>query len=139
VEGVFAMLGRLDEFGLRRTTRAAARLVTAFLDDDVVSAESKGAGVTVDQLVAAAGAVYDHVFVVGANDGVLPGRVVDDLVLTRAMGPEPLGVLTGPGNQPVRDRRGFFAALDGASAGVTITHARWDVRAGGARYPSSLI
>ncbi|MBI5088520.1 MAG: PD-(D/E)XK nuclease family protein [Actinobacteria bacterium] len=139
VEGVFAMLGRLDEFGLARSTRAAARLVTAFLDDDVVSAESKGAGVVVDQLVAAAGAVADHVFVVGANDGLVPGRVADDLVLTHALGPEPLGVLTGPGNRPVRDRRGFLAALDGASCSVTITHARWDIRSGGASYPSSLV
>jgi RecB family exonuclease len=139
VEGVFAMLAQLDEFGLAHSIRAAARLVTAFLDEDVVSAESKGAGVTVDQLVGASGAVYDHAFVVGANDGLVPGRVVDDLVLTRSMGPEPLGVLTGPSNRPVRDRRGFFAALDGAGSSVTVLHARWDVRAGGAMYPSSLI
>jgi RecB family exonuclease len=139
VEGVFSLLGQLDRFGLTRTTRAAARLVSAFLDDDVISAESKGAGVVVDQLVGASGAVFDHAFVLGANDGLLPGRVVDELVLTRALGPEPLGVLTGPSNRPFRDRRGFFAALDGAAHSVTITHARWDVRAGGALYPSPLV
>lgn len=139
VEGVFSLLGQLDRFGLSRSPRAAARLITAFLDDDVVSAESKGAGVAVDHIVAASGAVADHIFVVGANDGLLPGRVADDLVLTRAMGPEPLGVLTGPSNRPVRDRRGTLAALDGAQHSVTVTHARWDVRAGGALYPSSLL
>lgn len=139
VEGVFPMLAQLDRFGLARSTRAAARLVTAFLDDDVVSAESKGTGVVVDQLVGASGAVYDHAFVVGANDGLLPGHVADDLVLTRALGPEPLGVLTGPSNRPVRDRRGFLAALDGARHSVTVVHARWDVRAGGAMYVSSLV
>lgn len=139
VEGVFSMLAQLDRFGLARSTRAAARLITAFLDDDVISAESKGAGVVVDQLVGASGAVYDHAFVVGANDGLLPGRVADDLVLTRALGPEPLGVLTGPSNRPVRDRRGFLAALDGAQHSVTVLHARWDVRAGGAMYPSPMV
>jgi RecB family exonuclease len=139
IEGLFPMLARLDEFGLRLGVRAAARLVSAFLDDDVVSTESKGAGVVVDQLVGAAGAVYDHVFVLGANEGLVPGRVRDDLVLRRADGPEPLGVLTGPSNRPIRDRRGFLAALDGASRSVTVTHARWDVRAGGALYPSPLL
>jgi RecB family exonuclease len=139
VEGVFPMLAQLDRFGLTRSTRAAARLVTAFLDDDVISAESKGAGVVVDQLVGASGAVFDHAFVVGANDGLLPGRVADDLVLTRALGPQPLGVLTGPSNRPVRDRRGFLAALDGAGTSVTVMHARWDVRAGGAMYLSPLV
>ena len=135
VEGVFSLLGQLDRFGLARSHRVAARLITAFLDDDVISAESKGAGVVVDHIVAASGAVADHIFVVGANDGLLPGRVADDLVLTRAMGPEPLGVLTGPSNRPVRDRRGMLAALDGALHSVTVTHARWDVRAGGALTP----
>ena len=139
VEGVFASLAEIDQFGLALRTATAARLVTAFLDGDVVTAESKGAGVFVDQVVGAAGAIFDHAFVVGANDHLLPGRVADDLVLTRQHGAEPLGVLTGPANRPLRDRRGLFAALDGATSSVTVTWARWDIRSGGDLYPSQLL
>lgn len=139
VEGLFAVLADVDQFGLPLRNTTLSRLVTAFLDTDVITAESKGAGVFVDQLVGATGAVFDHVFVVGANDHLLPGRIADDLVLTRAHGAEPLGVLTGPANRPLRDQRGLLAALDGAGAGATVLHSRWDVRSGGQLYPSPLI
>jgi hypothetical protein len=139
VESVFATLAEIDQFGLALRTTTAARLITAFLDGDVVTAESKGAGVFVDQIVGATGAIFDHAFVVGANDHLVPGRVADDLVLTRQHGAEPLGVLTGPANRPLRDRRGLFAALDGATTSVTVTCARWDIRAGGDLYPSPLV
>ena len=139
VEGLFSVLADIDQFGLPYRTSTLARLVTAFLDTDVVTAESKGAGVFVDQIVGAAGAVADHVFVLGMNDHLVPGRVADDLVLTRAHGPEPMQVLTGPANRPLRDRRGVMAALDGAASSVTLLHSRWDVRSGGELYPSPLI
>ncbi|MFM2072542.1 MAG: hypothetical protein RLZZ623_2805, partial [Actinomycetota bacterium] len=139
VEGVFALLADVQQFGLPLRTSTLVRLVTAYLDTDVVTAESKGAGVFVDQIVGAAGAVFDHAFVVGVNDHLMPGRVADDLVLTRHHGAEPLGVLTGPANRPLRDRRGFLAALDGAAQSVTLLHARWNVRSGGELYPSPLI
>ena len=139
VEAVFATLAEIDEFGLALRSPTVARLVTAFLDTDVITAESKGAGVFVDQIVGATGAVYDHVFVVGGNDHLIPGRVADDLVLTRQHGAVPLGVLTGPANRPLRDRRGLLAALDGASHSVTVTWSRWDVRSGGDLYPSPLL
>ena len=139
VEGVFATLAEIDQFGLALRTSTAARLVTAFLDGDVITAESKGTGVFVDQIVGATGAIFDHAFVLGANDHLLPGRVADDLVLTRQHGAEPLGVLTGPANRPLRDRRGVFAALDGATHSVTVTWSRWDVRSGGDLYPSPLL
>ncbi|MEK7426909.1 MAG: PD-(D/E)XK nuclease family protein [Actinomycetota bacterium] len=139
VEGLFAMLAEVDQFGLPLRTSTLVRLVTAFLDTDVVTAESKGAGVFVDQIVGAAGAVFDHAFVLGVNDHLLPGRVADDLVLTRHHGAEPLGVLTGPANRPLRDRRGLLAALDGATHSVTLLYARWDLRSGGQLYPSPLI
>lgn len=139
VEGVFGVLAEVDGFGLPYRVRTLVRLVTAFLDTDTVTAESRGAGVFVDQVVGAPGAVVDHAFVLGANDHLLPGRVGDDLVLTRAHGAEPLGVLTGPSNRPLRDERGFLAALDGATESVTITWSRWDLRAGGALYESPLV
>ena len=139
VEGLFAVLADVDQFGLALRPSTLSRLVSAFLDSDVVTAESKGAGVFVDQLVGATGAVFDHVFVVGANDHLLPGRIADDLVLTRAHGAEPLGVLTGPANRPLRDQRGLLAALDGATTAATVLHSRWDVRSGGELYPSPSI
>jgi len=139
LEGVFALLAEIDQFGLPLRTTTLGRLVGAFLDSDVVTTESKGAGVFVDQIVGATGAVFDHAFVVGANDHLLPGRVADDLVLTRQHGAEPLGVLTGPANRPLRDERGLLAALDGATTSVTVTWSRWDVRAGGELYPSPVL
>jgi ATP-dependent helicase/nuclease subunit B len=60
-------------------------------------------------------------------------------VLTRQHGAEPLGVLTGPANRPLRDRRGLFAALDGAASSVTVTWARWDIRSGGDLYPTPVL
>lgn len=139
VEGVFALLAEIEQFGLPLRTSVLARLLEAFLDTDVVTTESKGAGVFVDQVVGATGAVFDHAFVLGANDHLLPGRVADDLVLTRQHGAEPLDVLTGPANRPRRDERGLLAALDGASESVTVTWSRWDVRAGGDLYVSPLL
>ncbi|MCB0998986.1 MAG: PD-(D/E)XK nuclease family protein [Ilumatobacteraceae bacterium] len=139
LEGVFAVLAEIEQFGLPLRTSVLVRLVEAFLDTDVVTSESKGAGVFVDQIVGATGAVFDHAFVVGANDHLLPGRVSDDLVLTRHHGAEPLGVLTGPANRPRRDERGLHAALEGATESVTLTWSRWDVRSGGDLYPSPLI
>lgn len=139
LEGVFGVLAEIEQFGLALRTSTLARLVAAFLDTDVVTTESKGAGVFVDQIVGATGAVFDHAFVLGANDHLLPGRVADDLVLTRLHGAEPLGVLTGPANRPLRDERGVLAALDGAAESVTVTWARWDVRSGGDLYPSPLL
>ncbi|MEX0846807.1 MAG: PD-(D/E)XK nuclease family protein [Ilumatobacteraceae bacterium] len=139
LEALITELSDIDVVGLPFTVRTLQSLVSAGLDLDVVTAESKGAGVVVDQVVGGAGIVVDHVFVVGANDHLLPGRVVDDLVITRQHGPEPFGVLTGPANRPLRDRRGLLAALDGAGVAVTITHARWDVRSGGDLYVSRLV
>jgi hypothetical protein len=139
IEALVIELSEIDAVGLPFTVRTLQSLVSAGLDLDVVTAESKGAGVVVDQIVGGAGVVVDHVFVVGANDHLLPGRVVDDLVITRQHGPEPFGVLTGPANRPLRDRRGLLAALDGAGSQVTITHARWDVRSGGDLYVSRLV
>ena len=136
---MFGVLAEIEQFGLALRTSTLARLVAAFLDTDVVTTESKGAGVFVDQIVGATGAVFDHAFVLGANDHLLPGRVADDLVLTRLHGAEPLGVLTGPANRPLRDERGVLAALDGAAESVTVTWARWDVRSGGDLYPSPLL
>lgn len=131
LEGVFGVLGEIEQFGLPFRTATLGRLVDAFLDTDVVTTESKGAGVFVDQIVGATGAVFDHAFVLGANDHLLPGRIADDLVLVRQHGAEPLGVLTGPANRPRRDERGLLAAIDGATASVAVTWARWDVRSGG--------
>ncbi len=139
LEGVFGVLAEIEQFGLPLRTATLVRLVSAFLDSDVITTESKGAGVFVDQIVGATGAVFDHAFVLGANDHLLPGRVADDLVLTRAHGAEPLGVLTGPANRPLRDERGMLAALDGAAESVTVTWSRWDVRSGGDLYPSPLL
>ncbi len=139
LEGVFGILAEIEQFGLSLRTTTLARLVDAFLDTDVITTESKGAGVFVDQIVGATGAVFDHAFVLGANDHLLPGRVADDLVLTRNHGAEPLGVLTGPANRPLRDERGMLAALDGAAVSVTVTWSRWDVRSGGELYPSPLL
>jgi ATP-dependent helicase/nuclease subunit B len=136
LEGVFGVLGEIEQFGLPFRTATLGRLVDAFLDTDVVTTESKGAGVFVDQIVGATGAVFDHAFVLGANDHLLPGRIADDLVLMRQHGAEPLGVLTGPANRPRRDERGLLAAIDGATASVTVTWARWDVRSGGELYVS---
>ena len=139
LEGVFAVLAEIEQFGLPLRTSVLTRLVDAFLDTDVVTTESKGAGVFVDQIVGATGAVFDHAFVLGANDHLLPGRIADDLVLTRHHGAEPLGVLTGPANRPRRDERGLYAALDGATESVTVTWSRWDIRSGGDLYPSPLL
>ncbi len=139
VESLLTELGEIDGLGLPFSLRTLRDVVEAGLDADVATSESKGAGVLVDQVVGGAGMVADHVFVVGANEHLLPGRPPDDLVLTAEHGPEPLGVLTGPSNRPLRDRRGFDAALDGAGASVTVTFARWDVRAGGELYPSPLL
>jgi ATP-dependent helicase/nuclease subunit B len=139
VEGVFARLAEIDAVGLPYRTSTMARLVEAFLDTDVVTTESRGTGVLLDQLVAAPGVVADHIVVVGANDGLVPGPVADDLVLTRDLGPEPFGVLTGPADRPRRDRRGLLAALDGAAESVTVTWARHDMRRGGAMYRSALL
>ncbi|MFN8021506.1 MAG: PD-(D/E)XK nuclease family protein [Acidimicrobiales bacterium] len=139
LEGVFGVLAEIEQFGLPFRTATLARLVDAFLDTDVVTTESKGAGVFVDQIVGATGAVFDHAFVLGGNDHLLPGRIADDLVLVRGHGAEPLGVLTGPANRPRRDERGLLAAVDGATASVTVTWARWDVRAGGEQYVSPVV
>jgi ATP-dependent helicase/nuclease subunit B len=139
VEGVFPVLSDIEQFGLQLRPLTLSRLITAFLDTDAVTTESKGAGVFVDQIVGATGAVFDHAFVVGANEHLLPGRVADDLVLTRAHGAEPLGVLTGPANRPRRDERGLLAAIDGATAEITVTWARWDIRSGGEQYPTPLL
>lgn len=136
LEGIFGVLAEIEQFGLPFRTSTLARLVDAFLDLDVITTESRGAGVFVDQIVGATGAVFDHAFVLGANDHLLPGRIADDLVLVRQHGAEPLGVLTGPANRPRRDERGLLAALDGATTSVTVTWARWDVRSGGELYVS---
>lgn len=139
LEGLFGLLPEIEPFGLPLRTSTLARLVDAFTDTDVITTESKGAGVFVDQIVGATGAVFDHAFVVGGNDHLLPGHVADDLVLTRQHGAEPLGVLTGPANRPLRDERGLLAALDGATTSVTVTWSRWDVRSGGHLYASPLL
>lgn len=139
VEGVFARLAEIDGVGLPFRSSTLARLVEAFLDTEVITTESRGTGVLLDHLVAAPGVVADHVVVVGANDGLVPGPVADDLVLSRDLGPEPFGVLTGPADRPRRDRRGLLAALDGATSSVTVTWARHDIRRGGAMYRAALI
>lgn len=139
VEAVLTDLGHTGHFGLRPTLAAAERLVSAALDEDVVTAESKGAGVAVSQIVEGAGSITRHAFIVGANDGMIPGRSGDDLVITPVHGAEPFGVLTSPANRPLRDHRGFAGAVMGAAESVTITFARHDLRNGGALFPSSVL
>ncbi len=139
VEALLEGLAELDDVGLALRPHVAARLLLAALDEDVVTAESKGTGVLVAQVVAAPGSVADHVFVVGANQGFLPGSVTDDLVLTSQHGDEPFGVLTGPRSRPLRDERGVVAALGSAGSSITVTYARHDLRNGGALYPATFL
>ena len=139
VEALVHNLTELDGIGVSLDVATAVRLLLAGLEDEVVTAESKGAGVYVAQIVAAPGGSFDHVFVVGANEGLLPGTVGDDLVLGAAHGPEPLGVLTGPANRPLRDHRGVIAAMAGAAESVTVTFARYEIRRGGELFPAPFV
>lgn len=139
MEAVLTDLGQVGQFGLRPDLAVAERLLTAALGEDVITAESKGAGVAVSQIVEGAGSITRHAFIVGANDGMMPGRRADDLVITAAHGIEPFGVLTSPANRPLRDHRGFVGAVAGAAESVTITFARHDLRNGGGLFPSTLL
>jgi ATP-dependent helicase/nuclease subunit B len=78
------------------------------------------------------------VFVVGANDGLLPPSRRDDLVVPRELPEACAAVIEHADWHRQRLRRAWDATL-AAGAEVVVTHARTDLRRGGAVYPSTWI
>jgi RecB family exonuclease len=79
-----------------------------------------------------------HVFVVGANEGVLPPTAADDLLLDRDLPDAIATVVEGPRHRVARSERAWHAVL-ASGAAVTASYSRTDLRRGGEVYPSLLL
>ena len=117
---------------------AMRRIVVDLLDKRVGRQNSATPGVRVHRFTDAACLDADVVLVLGANDGVLPGRPDDDLIVPRGPG-EVSAAWIEHAEWPVhRATRAWHSLLRG-SARVEVSLARSDMRRGGALYPSRLL
>lgn len=117
---------------------AMRRIVTDLLDKRVGRQNSSTPGVRVHPLTDGACIDADVVLVVGANDGVLPGRPNDDLIVPRNAD-EPSAVWIEHAYWSInRATRAWSSVLRG-SARVEVSRSRSDMRRGGDLYPSRLL
>jgi ATP-dependent helicase/nuclease subunit B len=94
-----------------------------------------GTGVLVAPLSAATGLDADLVFVVGAAEDLLPGRISEDPLLPERVRALTAGGLPSSAERLTRIHRHLLAALD-AAAEVVISFPRGDLRRSAARMPS---
>jgi hypothetical protein len=116
--------------------KALRRVVDTELDRRVRRAGDTTQGVRVLPLQHGICLDARTVFVVGANDGLLPPSRTDDLVVPRELPPACAAVIEHADWHRQRLRRAWHATLT-AGAEVVVTYARTDLRRGGDVYPST--
>lgn len=136
VERAVRSLGALDELGssARPDLDGLGALVATLLE--APAPNQGGAGVRLLPLAAGVCLDAQHVFVVGVNEGVLPGSAVDDVLVDRHLPPVASRWVAHRAWQLQRDQRAWRALL-GGDASVVATYARTDLRRGGLQYPSA--
>jgi ATP-dependent helicase/nuclease subunit B len=139
-EQVEVMLSGLRQFdhpatALAFSTSSFRRIVATELDQQVRKAGDTTVGVRLLPLHYGSCVDAAHIFVVGANEGVLPPGRIDDLVVPNELSPACAGVVEHGDWQRHRLRRAWNA-LTSAAGDVTVTLARTDLRRGGELFAS---
>ncbi len=129
VRRLFEALAELDRVGELFDVRVLVRAVRALLSGTAGPASESAAGVLVVPLPDAGLLDVDHVVVVGMNDGLVPPRPQQGLLV-------PDGPLFPGPELPVRRARRAYRLLTAGVGDVVVTWARSDLRQGGARFPS---
>ena len=140
-EQVATLLAALTQFDQPHTALAFGRatlrrVVEAELDRRVRKAGDASQGVRVLPLQHGICLDARTVYVLGVNDGVLPARRTDDLIVPRELSAECAAVVEHADWHRRRLRRAWDATLHSGAA-VVATFARTDLRRGGAVYRSS--
>ncbi len=117
---------------------ALRRIIQSELQQQVRKAGDTAVGVRLLPLQHGVCLDARRVFVVGANEGVLPPPRTDDLVVPSELGDVAASVVEHADWQRHRLTRAWNGLLR-SGADVTVTWARTDLRRGGAMYPSSWV
>jgi len=129
VRRLFEALAELDRIGEPFDVRVLVRTARALLGATAGPASETAAGVLVVALPEAGLLDVDHVVVVGMNDGLVPPRPQQGLLV-------PDGPLFAGPELPVRRARRAYRLLTAGVGDVVVTWARSDLRQGGLRFPS---
>ncbi len=140
VEHVIETLAELDHDGLAVpfSIDTLQQVLATLLEAPVRRRGDAAGAVAIVDIAAATCLDATHVFVVGANEGVLPPTAADDLLLDRDLPAEVAAVVEGPRHRVARAQRAWHAVLT-SGATVTASFARTDLRRGGGMYPSPLL
>jgi RecB family exonuclease len=125
----FEALAELDRLGEPYDVAALCRSMRALLTGSAGPASASAAGVLVTSLAEAGLLDVDHAVVVGMNDGLVPPRPRQGLLV-------PSGPLFAGPELPVRRAQRSFGLLTSGVPQVLVTWARSDLRQGGLRFPS---
>jgi ATP-dependent helicase/nuclease subunit B len=113
--------GQLEATTTFRTFRTA---LAAALESRRLTEGTPGVGVVVSQVGAILGAQFDRVYIVGAIEGVFPGRPPADPLASSQTGVDPLGRRERQGEIERRAWLGALAAADGQR--VVVSYPRSD-------------
>ena len=139
-EQVEVMLTALRQFDSEDTklmfsAPSLRRIIAAELDQQVRKAGDTTVGVRLLPLQHGSCTDARHIFITGANEGVLPPGRTEDLVIPSELTPACAAVLEHGDWQRHRLRRAWYASI-GSTADVTVTLARTDLRRGGELFAS---
>ena len=140
VERTAETIAELDHDGLAVPFSAVTlhQVLASLLEAPVRRRGDATGAVAIVDIAAATCLDATHVFVVGANEGVLPPTAADDLLLDRDLPDAIATVVEGPRHRVARSERAWHAIL-ASGAAVTASYSRTDLRRGGEVYPSLLL
>ena len=139
VESALERLGGLDDVDPNPDPALFRHALDVELSGITMRQSSFGQGLLVGPVRAALGVDLRRVWIVGLAEGIFPGRIIEDSLLSDADRAATRGALVPSSTQPHDDHRHYLAALSAASEERTLLFPEGDLRRTAERFPSRLL